>query len=86
MDMVGPTTLEGSKYILVFSNHLTKFAEAVSMKNKKATTVARNFVENVVLRHGAPKQLFTDLGSNFTSKVMTVVYDLLRIKKLQTAP
>lgn len=88
MNIIGslPTILERRKDILVFSNHLTKFAETVPIKDQKATTVARNFVEKVVLRHGVPKQLLTDLGSNFTSKVMTAVYDLLRMKKLQTTP
>lgn len=65
-------------------DHLSRYAEAVPLVDQKAETVARAFVEKVVLRHGVPKQLLTDQGTNFVSRVMKEVYDLLGIKKLQT--
>lgn len=86
MDIVGPlpTTTAGNKYILVFVDHLSRYAEAFPLADQKAETVARVFVEGVVLRHGVPEQLLTDQGTNFVSRVMKEVYDLLGIKKLQT--
>lgn len=86
MDIVGPlpVTTAGSKYILVFVDHLTRFAEAFPMPDQKAETVARMFVEGVVLRHGVPDQLLTDQGANFTSRLMKEVYESLGISKLQT--
>lgn len=86
MDVVGPlpVTTSGNKYILVFVDHLTRYAEAFPMPDQRAETVARVFVERVVLRHGVVRQLLTDQGSNFTGRLMNEVYELLGVKKLQT--
>lgn len=71
MDIVGPmpVSMAGNKYILVFVDHLTRFAEAFPMPDRKAETVAGMFVESVVLRHGVPKQLLSDQGVNFMSRL-----------------
>lgn len=86
MDIMGPlpTSSEGNRYILVFIDHLTRYAEAIAMPDQKAETVARAFVDKVVLRHSAPQQLLTDRGTNFTSQLMREVYGMLGVKKLQT--
>lgn len=88
MDILGPlpTTTTGNKYVLVCVDHLTKYAEITALPDQKAETVARAFVETVVLRHGVPRQLLTDQGSNFVSRLMKDVYDLLGIDKRQTTP
>lgn len=88
MDIVGPlpVSTEGNRYLLVFVDHLTRYSEVMPMPNQRAETVARLFVENVVLRHGAPQQLLTDQGTNFTSKLLREVCSLLGIRKLQTTP
>lgn len=86
MDIVGPfpTTTEGNRYLLVFVDHLTKYSEVVAMPDQKAETVAKKFVELVILRHGVPQQILTDQGPNFTSRLFQDVCTLLRIRKLQT--
>lgn len=86
LDVVGPLpiTTEGNKYVLVFVDHFTKFAEALPLRDQKAETVARAFVERIVLRHGVPQQLLTDQGTNFVSGLMKETCRLLGIKKLTT--
>ncbi|KAK8773672.1 hypothetical protein V5799_011792 [Amblyomma americanum] len=88
MDIMGPlpTTTSGNKYILVFVDHLSKYAEAVALPDQKADTVARAFVEQIVLRHGPLRQLLTDRGTNFVSQLMRRVCELLKIAKKQTTP
>lgn len=88
MDIMGPLPVStaGNRYILMFIDHLTRYAEAIALPDQKADTVARAFVERIILRHGVPQQLLTDRGSNFTSQLMREVYQLLGIKKLQTTP
>jgi hypothetical protein len=87
MDILGPlpTTENGNKYILVFSDYLTRWTEAFAVPETSSKTVARIFVEEIVCRHGAPEQLLTDRGSNFMSKLSKQIYSLLRIKKLNTS-
>lgn len=88
MDIVGPlpTSYTGNKYILTYQDYLTRYVEAIPLPDQKAETVAKAFVTEIICRHGAPKQLLTDLGSNFVSKLMMEVYKLLKIQKLQTTP
>ncbi|KAG8229166.1 hypothetical protein J437_LFUL009883 [Ladona fulva] len=86
MDIVGPlpSTYKGDRYVLTFQDAFTKYPEAIALPNQKTETVARAFVENIVLRHGAPRQLLTDRGTNFTSQLMKEVCKILGIRKLQT--
>jgi hypothetical protein len=67
MDVLGPLpmTARGNQYILVISDHFTKWGEAVPMPNQRAETVAKAFVNEVVTRHGVPSILLTDQGRNF---------------------
>ena len=54
MDVVGPLpeTINGHKYILVFMDHFSKFAEAFAMPNQKVETIAPIFVEKIILKYG----------------------------------
>ena len=51
LDVVGPlpVTLEGNKYILTFRDDLSKYVVAVPIGKQDAETVARAFVEKIVL-------------------------------------
>ena len=69
-----PMTARGNQYILVMSDHFTKWVEAVPMPNQRAETVAKVFVNEVVTRHGVPSKLLTDQGRNFEADLMKQVY------------
>ncbi|KAG5862184.1 hypothetical protein JTB14_015847 [Gonioctena quinquepunctata] len=86
MDVVGPlpVTAQKNKYILTVQDALTKYVEAFPMEDQKAPTVARTFVKGIILRHGTPRQVLTDLGTNFTSKMMEEMCQILRIQHLKT--
>jgi transposase InsO family protein len=86
LDIVGPTdvTNSGNRYILTFQDDLTKFIAAIPIPTQDAETVARAFVENIVLRYGIPEVILTDQGANFLSELFTHVCKLLQIKKVQT--
>jgi hypothetical protein len=86
VDFVGPlhTTNVGSKYILVFSDYLTKWPEAFATSDQTATTVARVFVEEIICRHSAPCQLLSDRGTAFLSNVVQEICDILGTKKVNT--
>lgn len=88
MDILGPLpmTENGNKYVLVFSEYLTKFATRCAISDISAKTVAEKFLEEIILRHGSPKKLLTDQGKNFTSKLISELCILCQIKKSQTTP
>ena len=88
LDIMGPVPLTASdnRYILVATDLFTKWVEAIPLPNQTASAVARAFVENVVLRHGTPKSLLTDQGTNFESLLMKEICQLLGVSKIRTSP
>jgi hypothetical protein len=76
----------GNTNVVVFCDYFTKWVEAFPTADIKAETIANLFIDKVVLRHGEPKYLLSDQGSNFTSKLMADVCAILKSKKLQTTP
>jgi hypothetical protein len=81
MDVVGPLpqTQLGNKWILVFTEYLTKWPEAVAIPNQEAATVASAFVSEIISRHGCPQKLLSDRGPNFMGSVMQEVMRLLGV-------
>lgn len=69
MDVLGPlpTTLSGNRYLLVIVDCFTKWVEAVPIKNIRARTVAEVFFDQIISRHGVPKEIHMDQGRNFES-------------------
>jgi transposase InsO family protein len=79
LDVIGPlpVTNKGSKYLLTFVDHFTRFCEAIP--------IARAFVTKIITRFRVPKKLLTDMGANFTSALIKETCKLLKIQKLQTS-
>ena len=64
-----PLTENGKKYVVVMVDAFTRWCELVSIKDKKARTVAQSVARDWICRHGAPKSFLSDLGSEFTNQV-----------------
>ena len=81
MDFVGPlpTTPRRNKYLLVITDYLTRWPEAFAVKDCTAATAARIFVDQIFSRYGAPREIVTDQGTNFTGKVFTETMEMLGI-------
>jgi hypothetical protein len=54
------------------------------MPDQTAETVARTFVNNVVLINGVPETVLTDQGKNFQSELMNIMYKQYGITRLKT--
>ena len=87
VDIIGPLpqSTEGFKWILVFIDVFTKFAEAFPLRGIGGRTVAKVFIEQIVCRYGAPRALLSDLGRQFIGKIAQATYRLLTVKKLNTS-
>ena len=79
-----PQTPRGNKFILVVTEYFTKWTEGYAIPNQEATTVAEKLVSEFVCRFGVPREIHSDQGSNFESKVMTEVCKLLDIERKRT--
>ena len=64
LNIVGPTgvTNKGNRYILTFQDDLTKFMATISIPTQDAETIAREFVQNIVLKYGIPEVMLNDQG------------------------
>ena len=80
-----PLTLDGNQYALVFIDYLTKWVEVVAIPDQTAETIARMFVELIVCRHGAPRELLSDRGANFLSDLVAEVCKLFNVQKVNTS-
>lgn len=78
MDLLGPIppSSSGNKWIVVAKDYLTRYCETKALPRGAAAEVAKFFIENIVLRHGAPKVLITDRGAAFTAQLIQEVLKL----------
>ena len=79
-----PRTRSGKNYLVVFQDYLTKWPEAFPVANQDTITIARLLVERIVPVHGVPKKLLSDRGGCFLSHLISELYRLLGIKKINT--
>ena len=88
VDIMGPLPITNSKnrYIIVFTDYMTKWVEAFPMKDADAATVAQIFVKQIITRHGAPRKFISDRGSVFMSELCSAIYEYMSIDKLFTTP
>lgn len=78
IDLMGPLPKSPDKftYILSFQDDLTRVFGAVALKDKTTDTVARAFVDQVILKYGLPQEIRSDNGSEFISELFTKVLKL----------
>ena len=86
IDILGPLpeTFHGNKYIVVIGDYFSKWIEAFATPDQEAETVANVLVDGFVSRYGIPKQIHSDQGSQFESKLFKSLCDLLGIDKTRT--
>jgi len=88
VDIIGPihpASERGHRYILTLVDYATRYPEAVPLKDIEAETVAEALV-SMFSRVGILKEVLSDRGSQFMSKVMKEVCRLLSVKQIFTTP
>ena len=80
-----PTTKDGNKYILVITDYFTKWSEAYALPDAEASTCIRAIYDNFCARFGLPRQLHSDLGANFESKLFKELCLLVGTDKSHTS-
>ena len=88
MDICGPlpVTERGSKYVLVVCDYFSKWTEMYPIPDQTAPVVANVFVHNWITRYGCPRELHSDQGSNFESRLFQEVCKIyVRRRPLHTS-
>ena len=87
-DILGPLSLctnSKNRYVLVFVDSFTKYIEPIPLANISGTTVASTFLHTIICRHGTPRFLHSDRGTNYLSQIVKETCKLINIKKTQTS-
>ena len=86
LDLTGPhpRSKRGHVYILTYLDHFTKWAEAVPLRNKEATSVADALVNEIFPKTGLPRQILCDNGREFKNQLLDELFDRLNIDRAFT--
>ncbi|GFY08285.1 retrovirus-related Pol polyprotein from transposon 297 [Trichonephila clavipes] len=75
---------ERYKFILVISDHFTKWCELIPLRKASAQAIANALFDNYKARYGAPISLISDNGAQFISDVFEHLSHRLDIKHMKT--
>lgn len=83
VDLIGPLneTQNENRYIAVATEYLTRFAVAMPIRNKDATTVGKFVFEHIICLFGVPKILQHDQGREFCNNFSEFMCEKLQITK-----
>src|SRR3989337_1276046 len=65
-----PLTTKGNRYLVVAIDYFTKWPEARAIPNAKAETVAAFIFEEIICRHGVPKEILSNRGTHFNNALI----------------
>ena len=89
MDLIGEFHLpssQGNRYALTGVCMLTGFTWCIPIKSKKATDVARAYMQHVYSILGGSTKILTDNGTEFKNEVFREVLQKLGTEKLIHSP
>jgi len=88
VDAMGPFTVSesGNRFVLVFVDYFSRYVEACATPDITATTVAEKFMELIICRHGAPRLLQSDRGTDFLAKIFKEVTKLCGTNQIHSSP
>ena len=85
IDLVTMVESQGYKYILTVCDFFTKWPELVPIKDKKATTIAKELYL-IFTRYGCPDVIISDRGTEFCNEVSEVIFTYMQIEHRVSAP
>ena len=79
-----PVASDGSKHLLVITDYFSKWLEAYPLADTEASTCMRVVYNNFFSRFGLARQLHSDKGANFESKLVAELCKITGINKTRT--
>lgn len=86
MDIIGPISpsRSGNCYILTMVEYTSRYVEAVALPDQTAESIAKAFINTIILRHGLIRHILHDQGANFLSNLMEQLCKQLGVKQIRT--
>ena len=85
IDIVGPLpNIRNFRFVLTMLDHNSRYLEAVPLQRVDARTCTKAFLHNWVYRHGPPRILHSDRGTQFESEIMKLTLQSVGIQRSRT--
>ncbi|GFT98913.1 retrovirus-related Pol polyprotein from transposon 412 [Trichonephila clavipes] len=87
LDLLDPhpvSRVRRNRYVLVITDHFSKWAEIIPLNKASARVIADNFFDNYISRFGAPIKLISDDGPQFISDIFENLSERLGIRHVKT--
>lgn len=81
-----PVTEQGNRYVLVLTDHFSKYVEVLAVPDQTAETCASKILNEFICRWGCPLSIHSDQGRNYESRVFKELCRMLEIRKTRTSP
>ena len=87
IDTCGPFPLsdDGNKYVCTIVDHFSGWPEAWAIPDKTANTIARIILDEFIPRHGCPRTIISDQGTEYCNSLLDIVHKELRIGRIHTS-
>ena len=70
---------QGYEYVLLVTDHFTRFSQAYATKNQTSLTAAKKLFNEFILQFGWPRRLHHDRGESFNSSLFKELHRLAGI-------
>ena len=81
-----PLTKSGNRYILVLTDHFSKYVEVLAVPDQTAEVGANKILNEFIARWGCPLSILSDQGRNYESHVFKELCRMLEVRKIRTSP
>ena len=88
IDLIGtlPVTPRGNRFVIVAVDYLTHWVEAKAIPEKTADAIAEFIKFNIIARHGPPKILISDQGTEFVNVTVNALLRTCGITHITSSP
>ena len=76
----------GFEYVLIVTDHFTKFTQAYATKTKSSKAAAEKLFNEFIVQYGFPERIHHDRGAEFNSGLFKELHRLTGVKLSNTTP
>ena len=80
-----PVTETGNKYVCTIVDHFSGWPEAYAIPDKSANTIAQLLLNEFIPRHGCPRLIISDQGTEYCNALLDTVSKELGISRIHTS-